>query len=89
LYLPAHERLFYPFWELWTGANLANLGTHQTFGKLPDYDNDANSDLYNTLNRHYTPSGGWLTARGSASTLSNSRLLISVRADLTSFRRSH
>ena len=55
------ERLFYPFGELWTGSDVYNLGMHQTFAQLPDYDNDANSDLYNTLNRHYTPSGRWLS----------------------------
>jgi RHS repeat-associated protein len=32
---------------------------HQTFGKLPDY--DAETDQYNTLNRHYSPSGRWLS----------------------------
>jgi RHS repeat-associated protein len=51
------ERLFYPFGELWTGAG--NCGMHQTFGKLPDY--DAETDQYNTLNRHYSPSGRWLS----------------------------
>jgi RHS repeat-associated protein len=55
------ERLFYPFGEVWTGSDLYSLGMHQTFGKLPDYDNDSNSDLYNTLNRHYTPMGRWLS----------------------------
>jgi RHS repeat-associated protein len=34
---------------------------HQMFAKLPDYDNDGLSDLYNTLNRHYTPAGRWLS----------------------------
>jgi RHS repeat-associated protein len=34
---------------------------HQMFAKLPDYDNDGGSDLYNTLNRHYTPAGRWLS----------------------------
>jgi RHS repeat-associated protein len=57
----SHERLFYPFGEMWTGADLYSLGMHQTFGKLPDYDNDSGSDLYNTLNRHYTPMGRWLS----------------------------
>jgi RHS repeat-associated protein len=55
------ERLFYPFGEMWTGSDLYSLGMHQEFAKLPDYDNDANSDLYNTLNRHYTPMGRWLS----------------------------
>ena len=51
------ERLFYPFGELWTGAG--SCGMHQTFAKLPDY--DAETDQYNTLNRHYTPSGRWMS----------------------------
>ena len=53
------ERLYYPFGEAWTGVNLNNLGMHQTFSKLPDY--DAETDQYNTLNRHYSPSGRWLS----------------------------
>ena len=53
------ERLFYPLGEAWTGAG--NCGMHQMFAKLPDYDNDGGSDLYNTLNRHYTPAGRWLS----------------------------
>jgi RHS repeat-associated protein len=57
----SHERLFYPFGELWQGSDLYSLNPHQTFGKLPDYDNDASTDLYNTLNRHYTPMGRWLS----------------------------
>jgi RHS repeat-associated protein len=55
------ERLFYPFGELWQGADLYSLNPHQTFGQLPDYDNDSGSDLYKTLNRHYTPMGRWLS----------------------------
>jgi RHS repeat-associated protein len=55
------ERLFYPFGEAAGGSDLYSLGMHQTFGQLPDYDNDSNSDLYNTLNRHYTPMGRWLS----------------------------
>jgi RHS repeat-associated protein len=55
------ERLFYPFGEPWTGSDLYTLGMHQEFAQLPDYDNDANSDLYNTLSRHYTPMGRWLS----------------------------
>jgi len=51
------ERLFYPFGESWTGAG--NCGMHQTFAKLPDYDPE--TDQYNTLNRHYSPSGRWLS----------------------------
>jgi RHS repeat-associated protein len=53
------ERLYYPFGEFWTGANPDNLGMHQMFAKLPDYDPE--TDQYNTANRHYTPSGRWLT----------------------------
>jgi RHS repeat-associated protein len=55
------KRLFYPFGEMWTGSDLYSLNPHQTFAQLPDYDNDSNSDLYNTLNRHYTPMGRWLS----------------------------
>ena len=53
------EMLYYPFGESWTGCG--TLPMHQTFAQLPDYDNDASSDLYDTLNRHYTPSGRWLS----------------------------
>jgi len=53
------ERLYKPFGEFWTGANLANLGMHQTFAKLPDYDPE--TDQYNTENRHYSPSGRWMS----------------------------
>ena len=53
------ERLYHPFGEFWTGANLDSLGVHQTFAKLPDYDPE--TDQYNTLNRHYSPSGRWLS----------------------------
>jgi RHS repeat-associated protein len=53
------ERLYYPFGELWTGADLHNFNMHHTFAKLPDY--DAETDQYNTLNRHYTPSGRWMS----------------------------
>jgi RHS repeat-associated protein len=55
------ERLFYPFGELWQGADFYSLNPHQTFAQLPDYDNDSGTDLYNTLNRHYTPMGRWLS----------------------------
>jgi len=51
------ERLYYPFGEFWTGAG--NLGMHQEFAQLPDYDPE--TDQYNTANRHYTPSGRWLS----------------------------
>jgi RHS repeat-associated protein len=54
---PCQERLFYPFGELWTGAG--NCGMHQTFAQLPDYDPEI--DQYNTLYRHYTPSGRWMS----------------------------
>ncbi len=54
---PCQQRLFYPFGELWTGAG--SCGMHQTFAHLPDY--DAETDQYNTLNRHYTPRGRWIS----------------------------
>ncbi len=54
-----NEKLFYPFGELWTGAAIPNFNTHQTFAHLPDYDPE--TDQYNTLNRHYSPSGRWLS----------------------------
>jgi RHS repeat-associated protein len=53
-----NEKLFYPFGESWTGAAIPNLGAHQTFAQLPDY--DAETDQYNTLFRHYTPRGRWM-----------------------------
>jgi RHS repeat-associated protein len=56
---PLNERLYYPFGEFWTGASTPNLGMHQTFAQLPDY--DAETDQYNTLNRHYTPMGRWMS----------------------------
>jgi RHS repeat-associated protein len=54
---PCQERLFYPFGELWTGAG--SCGMHQTFAQLPDYDSE--TDQYNTANRHYNPTGRWLS----------------------------
>jgi RHS repeat-associated protein len=54
-----NEKLFYPFGELWTGAAIPNLNMHQTFAQLPDYDSE--TDQYNTANRHYSPSGRWLS----------------------------
>ena len=51
------ERLFYPYGEAATGAGTCAM--HQTFAQLPDY--DAETDQYNTLNRHYTPSGRWMS----------------------------
>jgi RHS repeat-associated protein len=53
------ERLFYPYGEPWTGIDLNNFNMHQTFAQLPDY--DAETDQYNTLNRHYSPSGRWMS----------------------------
>ena len=53
------ERLFYPFGELWTGADPNNFNIHRTFAQLPDY--DAETDQYNTLARHYTPMGRWMS----------------------------
>jgi RHS repeat-associated protein len=60
-----NEKLFYPFGELWTGAAIPNLGAHQTFAQLPDY--DAETDQYNTPARHYSPSGRWMSPDWSAS----------------------
>jgi len=54
-----NEKLFYPFGELWTGAAIPNLGMHQTFAQLPDYDPE--TDQYNTPARHYSPSGRWMS----------------------------
>jgi RHS repeat-associated protein len=54
-----NEKLYYPFGEFWTGYALPNLGLHQEFAQLPDYDPE--TDQYNTANRHYSPSGRWLT----------------------------
>jgi RHS repeat-associated protein len=54
-----NEKLFYPFGELWTGAAIPNLNMHQTFAQLPDYDPE--TDQYNTANRHYNPTGRWLS----------------------------
>ncbi len=51
------DRLYYPFGEFWTGAG--SCGMHQEFAQLPDY--DAETDQYNTLNRHYSPSGRWMS----------------------------
>jgi RHS repeat-associated protein len=56
---PLNERLYYPFGEFWTGAATPNLLMHQTFAQLPDY--DAETDQYNTANRHYTPMGRWMS----------------------------
>ena len=52
---PLNERLYYPFGEFWMGAGTPNLGMHQTFAQLPDY--DAETDQYNTPARHYSPHG--------------------------------
>ena len=54
-----NEKLFYPYGELWTGAAIPSFNMHQMFGKLPDY--DAETDQYNTQNRHYSPGGRWLS----------------------------
>ena len=53
------ERLYYPYGEFWTGANPDNLGMHQEFAKLPDYDPEI--DEYNTANRYYSPMGRWMS----------------------------
>ena len=54
-----NETLYYPYGEHWTGALMPNLGAHPMFAKLPDY--DAETDQFNTLNRHYSPSGRWMS----------------------------
>jgi len=59
-----NEKLYYPFGEFWTGYALPNLGLHQEFAKLPDYDPE--TDQYNTANRHYSPSGRWMSPDWSA-----------------------
>jgi len=51
------ERLFLPFGEFLTGTGSA--GMHMEFAQLPDYDPE--TDQYNTANRHYSPSGRWLS----------------------------
>jgi RHS repeat-associated protein len=51
------ERLYLPFGEFSSGAGSA--GMHQEFAQLPDYDPE--TDQYNTANRHYSPSGRWLS----------------------------
>ena len=54
------ERLYYPFGEFWTGfGGTASAGMHPAFAQLPDYDPE--TDQYNTANRHYSPSGRWLS----------------------------
>jgi RHS repeat-associated protein len=59
-----NEKLYYPFGEFWTGYALPNLGMHQEFAQLPDYDPE--TDQYNTLARHYSPSGRWMSPDWSA-----------------------
>ena len=54
-----NEKLYYPFGESWTGAAIPNFNMHQTFAQLPDYDPE--TDQYNTANRHYSPSGRWMS----------------------------
>ena len=54
-----NEKLYYPFGEFWTGYAIPNLGMHQEFAQLPDY--DLETDQYNTANRHYSPMGRWLS----------------------------
>jgi len=51
------EKLYYPFGQFWTGAG--SCGMQQVFAQLPDYDSETNQ--YNTLARHYTPMGRWMT----------------------------
>ncbi len=54
-----NEKLYYPFGEAWTRYALPNLGMHQEFAQLPDYDPE--TDQYNTANRHYSPMGRWVS----------------------------
>ncbi len=54
-----NAKLFLPYGEFWTGSANPNLGMHQMFAQLPDYDPE--TDEYNTANRHYSPSGRWLS----------------------------
>jgi RHS repeat-associated protein len=54
-----NEKLYYPFGEFWTGYAIPNLGMHQEFAQLPDYDPE--TDQYNTANRHYSPMGRWMS----------------------------
>jgi RHS repeat-associated protein len=54
-----NEKLYYAFGESWTGAAIPSFNMHQTFAQLPDY--DAETDQYNTANRHYSPSGRWMS----------------------------
>ncbi len=51
------EKLFYPFGQFWTGAG--NCGMQPVFAQQPDYDPETNQ--YNTLARHYTPMGRWMS----------------------------
>ena len=51
------EKLFYPFGQFWTGAG--SCGMQQVFAQLPDY--DAETNQYNTPNRHYAPMGRWMS----------------------------
>jgi len=68
-----NEKLFYPFGESWTGAAMPSLGMHQTFAQLPDY--DAETDQYNTLFRHYTPGGRWMSPDPLAGDVTNPQSL--------------
>ena len=53
------EHLYYPFGEFWTGEDAHAFSMHPTFDQMPDYDSE--TDQYNTLNRHYTPMGRWMS----------------------------
>jgi RHS repeat-associated protein len=46
---------------------------HQTFAQLPDY--DAEIDEYNTLNRHYSPMGRWMSPDPFGGSLSDPQTL--------------
>ena len=54
-----NERQFYTWGEFWRGAQLPGFGMSYVFAKLPDYDNE--TDQWNTLNRHYSPMGRWMS----------------------------
>jgi RHS repeat-associated protein len=54
------ERLYYPFGEFWKWfGGTPSAGMHPVFAQLPDYDPE--TDQYNTANRHYSPSGRWMS----------------------------
>src|ERR1039457_5526964 len=64
------ERLFYPFGQLATGAG--SCGLQQIFPKPPDFDP---GDENNPPNRHYSPSGRWLSPDPLGGDVSNPQSL--------------